>query len=94
MDAMPIKELITGWLEDGGDYCAMGVVGAKRGLDMSEIDVECSEQVAAAFGIAKALAREIAYVNDDNEYQQADTPACRWIIVRHWVGQQIKGNKI
>jgi hypothetical protein len=66
LDAMPIKrlgkdELVTA----DGDYCALGVVGNARGIDMESIDPEDSEWVAQTFGIAKALAKEIMWMNDE-----------------------------
>lgn len=99
MDAMPIKELIADELEADGAYCALGVVGARRGVDMSALDPEDPEAVSAAFNIAPALAREVVYINDEGHessryvnghYEYAcETPAARWIRVRKWVAAQI-----
>jgi hypothetical protein len=89
LDAMPVKELISDALEEeNGQRCALGVVGAARGLDMGAIDPHDRDSVAAAFGIAPALAAEIAYENDNN-YRHSD-PADRWFTVRAWVAGQIK----
>ncbi|WP_258230409.1 hypothetical protein [Pseudomonas protegens] len=38
MDAMPNKRLVANTLETDGQYCTLGVLGAKRGLDMTGID--------------------------------------------------------
>ena len=66
MDSMPVKELITEELiNDDGDCCAIGVVCKTRGVDVSKIDYEDSEQVGAAVGIARQLAAEIEYENDE-----------------------------
>jgi hypothetical protein len=66
MDAMPVKELIANELQSkDGNYCTLGVVGAKRGIDLSSLDPEASEQVAQAFDIAEPLAQEIVYLNDE-----------------------------
>src|SRR5437868_4429286 len=62
LDAMPVKELVAHELEAEGSYCALGVVGKARGLDMAKLDPEDRDQVAEAFGIAPALAAEIVYV--------------------------------
>lgn len=86
LDAMPVKELIAGALEENGGYCALGVVGAKRGIALSEIDPDEPEEVSKAFNIAEALAREIADVNDEWHM----TPDARWKRVRAWVAEQIK----
>lgn len=86
LDAMPVKELIADELEANGGFCALGVVGAKRGLNLKEIDPEEAETVAKKFGIAQCLAREIVWVNDEaGPYGETETPAQRWIRVRKWV---------
>jgi hypothetical protein len=85
MDAMPIKELIANELQADGSYCALGVVGAKRGLDMSGLDPDDADAVAETFGVARALAREIVWVNDDEHSYRDETPAQRWTRVRKWV---------
>jgi hypothetical protein len=65
LDAMPVKELIANELESDGEFCTLGVVGCARGIDMSDIDPEDSEQVSEAFDIADCLAREVVYMNDE-----------------------------
>lgn len=86
LDAMPTKRLISGELEKDGEHCALGAVGAKRGMDMSDIDPDEYEQVASRFGIAEALAREIEYINDDWAHE---TPERRWVRVHKWVAENI-----
>lgn len=65
LDALPKPELIAADLERDGEVCALGAVGKRRGLDMSEIDPEDRETVAAEFGIPHVLACEIMYENDE-----------------------------
>lgn len=65
LDAMPVKELVSGELEADGCYCALGVVGAARGKDLSRIDTEDWEQLAREFGVSESLAREIMWNNDE-----------------------------
>lgn len=89
MDAMPVKELIAGELEADGGFCALGVVGAKRGLNLKEIDPHEAEVVAKTFNISEALAREIVWVNDESGPCWEETPAQRWIRVRKWVQEVI-----
>lgn len=89
MDAMPVKELISDELEADGAYCALGVVGAKRGIDLSKIDPEDPEQVGKAFNIAECLAQEIVFVNDDDWGYPKEHPEDRWKRVRAWVEKQI-----
>ena len=85
MDAMPAKRLIANELVTAGDFCALGVVGLNRGLDMAEIDPEDSAEVAKQFDIADALAREIVFVNDELGPWKGETPEQRWVRVRAWV---------
>jgi hypothetical protein len=89
LDAMPVKRLIAGELRAEESYCALGVVGAKRGLDMDGLDPEDAETVAQTFDIAEPLAREIVYVNDESH----GTPEQRWETVRQWVQAQIREGK-
>lgn len=99
LDAMPEKSLVASELETrDGDVCTLGALGKVRGIDMSKIDPEEPEQVAAAFDIAEPLAREIVYMNDEyyhgiwNESTKrydAITPEQRWTKMRAWVAAQI-----
>lgn len=88
MDAMPEKVLIANELiNEDGDCCTIGVVCKARGLDVSKIDYEDPEQVAAAVGIAKPMAAEIEWENDD---YRSEHPAERWKRMRKWVADNIK----
>lgn len=83
LDAMPVKELVSGVLVEDGEFCALGVLGQARGFDLEKIDPEDWDAVAEAFDIAPALAREIVYENDDSidewEWREvAGPPARRW----------------
>jgi hypothetical protein len=91
MDALPEKKLIAEELELDGAVCAIGAVGKARGLDMSKIDPEEKDQVTCAFGIAGALASEIAYENDEaaNWYRNEETPEARFTRMRNWVKSKI-----
>lgn len=75
LDAMPEKELVAGELEADGQFCALGVVGKARGLNLAAIDTYDVESLGPKFNIAEQLAREIMWVNDDHV---SDT---RWIEV-------------
>lgn len=65
LDAMPEKRLIANELQADGVFCTIGVLGAARGIDMSQLDPEDHDQVAAAFGIAPCMAQEIVFENDE-----------------------------
>lgn len=85
LDALPGKALIAESLQEDaspGEVCALGSVGLARGMDMSKLDPADWDQVAGAFKIAPALAREIMYYNDD--WHSKDTPVQRWIRMRAW----------
>lgn len=100
LDAMPHKALIRHELEtEDGEVCALGVVGKARGIDMTEIDPDEPDDVAAAFDIASPLAREIVYMNDERfayEYIRNDqaeiSPEARWKGMRAWVASHIKAD--
>lgn len=96
LDAMPEKRLIANELELDGEVCAIGALGRARGIDMSQLDPEESEDVADTFNIAECLAKEVVYMNDEyfdwkyvagtrTEY----TPEERWQKMRDWVVKQI-----
>lgn len=89
LDALPEKKLIAEELEDKGCFCTLGAVGHARGIDMSNIDTENERLVANTFGIARAMACEIMWVNDDAGGWN-ETPEQRWIRVRRWIASQIK----
>jgi hypothetical protein len=95
LDAMPEKRLITDAIKDEtGAVCALGAVDP----DAPHYD---AEDLAKHFGIARALAAEIVYQNDEDSprYQRdeagiwgrcsAETPEQRWTRMREWVEKQI-----
>ena len=88
LDAMPVKELIAESLqEQDGGVCALGSLAQRKGIDVSAINPEDSNCVAKTFGIADALAREIAFEND--EVNTRFTPEERWEYMRQWVDSHI-----
>lgn len=78
LDAMPEKRLVAGELQADGEFCALGVVGHAKGLDLAKIDTEDWPALSTNFNIAEALAREIMYVNDeavgDDEWVRTGEP--------------------
>ena len=99
LDAMPVKRLIPNSFEDAnGEFCTLGVLGHKRGLDMSGLieDDEWGDcdvgAVANRFGVAGALVQEIMFENDsDFDWGNDETPEQRWQRMRDWVVKQIRG---
>lgn len=90
LDKLPERKLIANELvEQDGAVCALGAVGVARGIDIDALDPEEPEAVAAAFGIASALAREISFMNDEGSHQP-ETPEQRFVRMREWVAAQIK----
>lgn len=89
MDAMPEKRLVADVLEADGQFCTIGVLGAKRGINMKALDPDDREGVAEAFGIAPALAAEIVFMNDEGSWN-AETPEQRWVRMREWVESNIQ----
>jgi len=88
LDAMPEKKLIANELKANGGYCALGVLGEKRGLNLDIIDPEDSETVADQFDIAEQLAREIVYQNDEASCSW-NSPENRWKYMRNWVDEHL-----
>ncbi len=90
LDRMPVKRLIAGELEDGGEVCAIGAVGRSRGIDMAKIDPGETECVASIFGIPRALVAEIVFMNDEDDcLYYGDCPEERYVRMRAWVQSQI-----
>jgi hypothetical protein len=88
LDELPTKRLIADELVKDGDACALGVLGIKRGIDIAGVDPEDSETISTKFDIAGALAREVAYMNDEAG-KFNETPEERFVRVRSWVERQI-----
>ncbi len=87
LDAMPVKRLITDALRDeAGEVCALGALDpTAKGYD--------AEDLADHFGIARSLAAEIVYQNDEWSATWrsgiGETPEQRWVRMRAWVAAQI-----
>ena len=96
MDAMPVKRLIAGEIEnDSGEVCAIGTVCKARGMDASKIDYDEPESVGRAVGISRALAAEIEFENDERPSWgywtgRTETPEERWVRMRKWVEENIQ----
>jgi hypothetical protein len=90
LDEMPVKELYAEVLvADSEHVCALGSVARARRMDVSTVDECDGEEVGQAFGIARAMACEIAYQNDECS-GYCETPAQRWWRMRAWVDANLK----
>ncbi len=89
LDAMPEKSLIAGELiNDQGACCAIGAVFKSRALDVGGVDYDDPDSVAKTIGVARAMAAEIAFMND--EYgPRREEPAKRWERMRKWVDENL-----
>lgn len=83
LDAMEDKRLYAGsFATADGEFCTLGVLGAKRGTktdDLGDEDDCDPAEVAARFGIAPAMASEIMYMNDEyavDEWKWVDVEIC------------------
>jgi len=90
LDAMPVKELVADdMVRDDTHVCAIGAVAVARKLDVSDLDISEGEAVSRTFGMAPALAREIAYMNDEGGPSSGETTSARWTRMREWVRRNI-----
>lgn len=70
LDAMPQRELVASRFEADGEFCALGVLGKHRGIEVGMLESDDDDDdtdtklVAKTFGVADALVREIMDVND------------------------------
>lgn len=91
MDLMPEKRLIDGNLiDEDGECCAIGVVCKSRGIDVEGIDPYDAEFVGGTVGVARQLAAEIVYMNDECGPYNGETPEQRWLRMRVWVQRNLK----
>ena len=88
LDAMPEKRLISDALREDGEVCALGCIGARRGIELEKLDPEDYETLAGTFGIAHQLVQEIEWINDEWGYRE--TPEQRWKTVHDWAASKVK----
>jgi hypothetical protein len=95
LDALPSKRLIAKQIKDGsGDVCAFGALDPTAPSGDPEDDWDefgSADRLARHFGIARSLASEIVYMNDEAlDWRSNDeTPEQRWSRMRAWVAEQI-----
>ena len=91
LESLPAKRLISGALkEENGEVCALGAVGARRGIAIEALDPEDHEGIAERINIAHQLAQEVAHVNDNDWHWAQETSEDRWERVYAWAKEQLK----
>ncbi len=91
LTALPEPKLTYGSLiEEDGMVCAMGAVGKSRGVNLGAIDPEDCDRVAEVLGIPPTLAKEIAFLNDDDFCYKKETPEERWARMKTWAEENLK----
>ncbi len=97
LDALPKKRLVSGSFQRiNGEVCTLGALGVARGVDMRAMSDEAEAggyvamEAAEAFGVARSLAAEIMYQNDDAYYGPPEDPEARWSRMRAWVESRIE----
>jgi len=88
LDALPEKKLIRDELRTPAGVCALGAVGAARGLDLEALDPHDYDGLARTFGVAAPLVRELEHVNDERAERATD--AARWELLRSWAQENLR----
>ena len=95
LDRMPSKDLAAHeWVGEDGSACALGVAAIDYGMrqlfaTLDPDDGHGPEIAARLFGIARCMAAEIVYINDEAG-RSDETPEARWKRVRAWVEDQLQ----
>lgn len=92
LDALPEKRLVSDALiEPSGSVCTLGAVGVARRIEMGSLDPENYDAIAAAFGVPRAMAQEIMWLNDEAAgYWSKETPEQRFARMRDWLIKNIR----
>lgn len=88
LEMMPEKRLIRNELRKDGEVCALGALGAKRGINLESLAPAEPEVIAQEFGVAHQLIREVVYQNDEVGFR--DTPERRWERLYAWAKSNLK----
>lgn len=92
LDNLDDPSLAAGVFEiEEGDACGLGVVGRARGLDMFGFDNSDPGEIGYSFGVARAMAAELMFVNDEQNLRP-ETNRARFERVRRWVVSEIRGD--
>lgn len=102
LEGMSDKRLITSHLKtNDGCVCALGAVGAARGLDLEKLEALAIDDemdndavfdrviLGDVFNISPQLAAEIMFINDEGSFYRDESPEQRWKRVRDWAASAI-----
>ena len=99
LDALPEKRLAANGFVVEGAYCTLGVAAQARGIDPAKWGVGVMDEydepadayaISADLGIARAMACEIMYMNDEGN-ERIETDEDRWERMRRWLVSCIQG---
>lgn len=91
LEALPEKRLVPDELQTvTGAVCALGALGRARGIELSKLDPEDVDEVAAAFDVAATLVREVTHTNDDEFRQHGKRIPLYWVQEErpHWLNAE------
>ena len=98
LDAMPVKKLISRSFAGEAGVCTLGCLLKARGVDTSGLEdalgdeddyqEDVSEEVAQVLDVARPLAAEVMFLNDDFPFYETDEQ--RWKRMRAWVDQHLQ----
>lgn len=92
LDAMPLKRLIVGELEEeDGEVCTLGAMRKVKGVPLEPLRESDWDALGEAFDVAPMLTQEVMYYNDDDfGLHPNETPQERWKRMRQWAAGQIR----
>ena len=101
---LPKKELVEGDFANQNGVCALGSVALRRKVKsgvtheeaMKQIvkewpqeSEECGDIASSRLGIARAMAKEIMFLNDDDFFYSREKPQARYERILKWVRDKI-----
>jgi hypothetical protein len=99
LDAMPDKRLGAGSFQRGECPCTLGALAAHEGIDIADLEPDGDPDgafddnyvdgsyVGARFDIARSMAAEVMYENDEAHYGPPEAPQDRWQRMRGWASR-------
>ena len=101
LDEMPALRLVAGSFKQAdGEVCTLGALARSRGEDITTLQERAAEeaseegcwdiarQAGTTFGVARSMAAEVMYQNDEAGPDD-ETPEARWARMRRWVSRKL-----